>query len=69
MPRMPASRMMTLAITRTTLFDNVRLTRYYITAAPQCFFPDGYLGTVLNAAAFDAVYVQFCTCLFSTLRC
>ena len=34
--------------------------RYYITAAPQCPYPDGNLGTVLNAASFDAVYVQFC---------
>jgi len=33
--------------------------KYYITAAPQCVFPDGALGTVLNAASFDAVYVQF----------
>ncbi|KAJ8503581.1 hypothetical protein ONZ45_g10748 [Pleurotus djamor] len=32
---------------------------YYITAAPQCPFPDAYLGAVLNAVAFDAVYVQF----------
>jgi hypothetical protein len=34
--------------------------RYYITAAPQCVFPDATLGSVLNAAVFDAVYVQFC---------
>lgn len=32
---------------------------YYITAAPQCPFPDAYLGDVLNGAEFDAVYVQF----------
>ncbi|GLB36434.1 putative glycosyl hydrolase 18 family protein [Lyophyllum shimeji] len=32
--------------------------KYYITAAPQCVFPDGALGEVLNAASFDAVYVQ-----------
>ncbi|KAG6916194.1 hypothetical protein DXG01_008076 [Tephrocybe rancida] len=31
---------------------------YYVTAAPQCVFPDAYLGTVLNAVAFDAIYVQ-----------
>ncbi|RDB29076.1 Chitinase 1 [Hypsizygus marmoreus] len=30
--------------------------KYYITAAPQCVFPDGALGAVLNAASFDAVY-------------
>ena len=35
---------------------------YYITGAPQCPFPDAYLGSVINAVAFDALYVQFCTC-------
>ncbi|KAF7773296.1 CAZyme family GH18 [Agaricus bisporus var. burnettii] len=33
--------------------------QYYVTAAPQCPFPDGNLGAVLNAVGFDAVYVQF----------
>ncbi|KAJ7178629.1 glycoside hydrolase [Mycena crocata] len=33
--------------------------KYYVTAAPQCPFPDANLGAVLNAVAFDAVYVQF----------
>ncbi|KAF7306627.1 Glycoside hydrolase family 18 protein [Mycena indigotica] len=33
--------------------------KYYITAAPQCPYPDAALGTVINAASFDAVYVQF----------
>lgn len=32
----------------------------YITAAPQCPFPDAYIGQALNDAPFDAVYVQFC---------
>ncbi|KAG2064391.1 glycoside hydrolase [Suillus decipiens] len=32
---------------------------YYITAAPQCPYPDAYIGTTLNEFAFDAVYVQF----------
>ncbi|TFK70302.1 glycoside hydrolase [Pluteus cervinus] len=32
--------------------------KYYLTAAPQCPFPDAYLGAVLNAVPFDAVYVQ-----------
>ncbi|TFK40066.1 glycoside hydrolase superfamily [Crucibulum laeve] len=32
--------------------------KYYVTAAPQCPFPDAYLGSVLNAVGFDAVYVQ-----------
>lgn len=33
--------------------------KYYITAAPQCVFPDAALSGVLNAARFDAIYVQF----------
>ncbi|KAI9057443.1 glycoside hydrolase family 18 protein [Trametes sanguinea] len=32
---------------------------YYITAAPQCPYPDAYIGAALNKAPFDAVYVQF----------
>ncbi|KIP11453.1 carbohydrate-binding module family 5 protein [Phlebiopsis gigantea 11061_1 CR5-6] len=33
--------------------------QYYVTAAPQCVYPDASLGGVLNAASFDAIYVQF----------
>lgn len=33
--------------------------QYYLTAAPQCPFPDAYLGDTLNSVPFDAVYVQF----------
>ncbi|KIM48367.1 glycoside hydrolase family 18 protein [Hebeloma cylindrosporum] len=33
--------------------------RYYVTAAPQCPFPDAQIGNALNNAFFDAVYVQF----------
>ncbi|KAJ2358324.1 Chitinase 2 [Coemansia sp. RSA 2618] len=33
--------------------------QYYIAAAPQCPFPDSYLGSTLNSAWFDMVYVQF----------
>ncbi|KAG5646105.1 hypothetical protein DXG03_004344 [Asterophora parasitica] len=32
--------------------------QYYLTAAPQCPFPDVYLGSVISAVGFDAVYVQ-----------
>jgi chitinase len=39
----------------------------YVTAAPQCPFPDAYIGQALNAAPFDAVYVQFCTFLLFVL--
>ncbi|KAJ7265747.1 glycoside hydrolase family 18 protein [Mycena rebaudengoi] len=31
---------------------------YYITAAPQCPFPDQHIGGALDVAFFDAVYVQ-----------
>ncbi|KAF4623693.1 hypothetical protein D9613_001655 [Agrocybe pediades] len=33
--------------------------KYYVTAAPQCPFPDAKVGEALNNAFFDAVYVQF----------
>lgn len=33
--------------------------QFYLTAAPQCVFPDANLGDTLNAVGFDAVYVQF----------
>ncbi|KAJ7730882.1 glycoside hydrolase [Mycena maculata] len=32
---------------------------YYITAAPQCPYPDAYIGSAINAVGFDAVFVQF----------
>ncbi|KAI9280847.1 glycoside hydrolase superfamily [Umbelopsis sp. AD052] len=32
---------------------------YYITGAPQCPFPDAYLGDALSNAWFDFVWVQF----------
>ncbi|KAJ7101676.1 glycoside hydrolase family 18 protein [Mycena epipterygia] len=31
---------------------------YYVTAAPQCPFPDAHIGSALDTANFDAVYVQ-----------
>lgn len=33
--------------------------KLYVTAAPQCPFPDAHIGQALNDAPFDAVYVQF----------
>ncbi|KAK0473249.1 class III chitinase [Armillaria novae-zelandiae] len=36
--------------------------KYYITAAPQCVFPDAALSGVLNAASFDAIYGYLCRC-------
>ncbi|CCM01629.1 uncharacterized protein FIBRA_03690 [Fibroporia radiculosa] len=32
---------------------------YYISGAPQCEYPDEYLGDALDSAWFDMVYVQF----------
>ncbi|XP_057952565.1 acidic endochitinase-like [Malania oleifera] len=33
--------------------------KVYLTAAPQCIFPDSLLGTALNTGLFDYVWVQF----------
>ncbi|KAF8947133.1 Chitinase 1 [Haplosporangium gracile] len=33
--------------------------QYYITAAPQCPFPDAYLGATLQSAWVDMVFVQY----------
>ncbi|XP_043693765.1 hevamine-A-like [Telopea speciosissima] len=33
--------------------------KVYLTAAPQCPYPDKYLGTALNTGLFDYVWVQF----------
>ncbi|KAF7310626.1 Glycoside hydrolase family 18 protein [Mycena chlorophos] len=33
--------------------------KYYISAAPQCPYPDQNLGSVINGASFDMIYVQF----------
>ncbi|KAG2188067.1 hypothetical protein INT44_000818 [Umbelopsis vinacea] len=38
---------------------NAASKKYYVTAAPQCVYPDANLGSVINSVAFDAVYVQF----------
>ncbi|KAF8074680.1 glycoside hydrolase [Lyophyllum atratum] len=46
-------------VTRIRSHANGASKKYYVTAAPQCVFPDAYLGAVLNAVAFDAVYVQY----------
>ncbi|KAF9518670.1 carbohydrate-binding module family 5 protein [Hydnum rufescens UP504] len=33
--------------------------KYYISAAPQCPYPDVFIGPSLNGAKFDMVYIQF----------
>ncbi|KAI1433838.1 carbohydrate-binding module family 18 protein [Xylaria sp. CBS 124048] len=32
---------------------------YYLTASPQCIVPDANMAEILNAAAFDMIFVQF----------
>ena len=41
--------------------DPGALISYLITAAPQCPFPDEYIGATLSSVPFDAIYVQFCS--------
>ncbi|KAI8096576.1 glycoside hydrolase family 18 protein [Halteromyces radiatus] len=33
--------------------------KYYVTAAPQCVYPDANLGTTISQNSIDAIYVQF----------
>ncbi|KAG0086475.1 Chitinase 1 [Podila epicladia] len=42
-----------------SLFATDSRKQYYITAAPQCPFPDVYLGATLQAAWIDMVFVQY----------
>lgn len=42
-----------------SLMDNVGGKRFYLTAAPQCVFPDAALGSTLDSVGFDYVAVQF----------
>ncbi|KAF7378476.1 Glycoside hydrolase family 18 protein [Mycena sanguinolenta] len=32
---------------------------YYLSAAPQCHFPDAWVGTALDTVWFDSIYIQF----------
>lgn len=34
--------------------------KYYVTAAPQCVYPDANLGATISQNSIDAIYVQFC---------
>ncbi|PPQ73971.1 hypothetical protein CVT24_012533 [Panaeolus cyanescens] len=45
-------------VNRIRSLSNGASKKYYITAAPQCPYPDAYMGSILNAVGFDAVYVQ-----------
>ncbi|KAK2594610.1 Chitinase 2 [Conoideocrella luteorostrata] len=41
------------------LMDGTGGKRFYLTAAPQCVFPDAAVGSTLDAVAFDLVMIQF----------
>jgi chitinase len=43
--------------------------KYYISAAPQCPYPDSFIGPSLNGAKFDMVYIQFCEYSRSPVLC
>ncbi|PPR01950.1 hypothetical protein CVT24_011099 [Panaeolus cyanescens] len=45
-------------VNRIRSLSNGASKKYYVTAAPQCPYPDAYMGSILNAVGFDAVYVQ-----------
>ncbi|KAJ6121230.1 class III chitinase [Penicillium sp. IBT 18751x] len=42
-----------------SLMDAAADKKYYLSAAPQCVFPDAADGTTLDSVAFDLVLVQF----------
>lgn len=42
-----------------SLMDGAGGKKFYLTAAPQCVFPDAALGETLNAVAFDFIMIQF----------
>lgn len=42
-----------------SLMDAASGKKYYLSAAPQCVFPDAADGTTLDAVAFDLILVQF----------
>ncbi|XWW98904.1 hypothetical protein V2A60_006908 [Cordyceps javanica] len=42
-----------------SLMDGAGGKKFYLTAAPQCVFPDAAVGAALDAVAFDFVMIQF----------
>ncbi|KAG8417896.1 Endochitinase 33 [Metarhizium acridum] len=42
-----------------SLMDGAGGKKFYLTAAPQCVFPDAAAGSALDAVAFDFVMIQF----------
>lgn len=41
------------------LADSDKSKKFYLTAAPQCVYPDAMVGDMLNNVALDAIWVQF----------
>ncbi|KID73827.1 chitinase, partial [Metarhizium brunneum ARSEF 3297] len=42
-----------------SLMDAAGGKKFYLTAAPQCVFPDAAVGAALNAVSFDFIMIQF----------
>ncbi|OAQ62219.1 class III chitinase [Pochonia chlamydosporia 170] len=42
-----------------SLMDGAGGKKFYLTAAPQCVFPDAAVGSTLDAVAFDFIMIQF----------
>ncbi|EQL03413.1 chitinase [Ophiocordyceps sinensis CO18] len=42
-----------------SLMDKAGGKKFYLTAAPQCVFPDAALGSTLDSVPFDAIFTQF----------
>lgn len=40
-------------------YDSDTSRAYYLSAAPQCPYPDAYVGTALSNSVFDFIFVQF----------
>ncbi|KAI8334316.1 glycoside hydrolase family 18 protein [Chlamydoabsidia padenii] len=46
-------------LTKLRSYFNSANKKYYVTAAPQCVYPDANLGTTISQNSIDALYVQF----------
>ncbi|ORX62323.1 chitinase 1 [Hesseltinella vesiculosa] len=55
----PSAGYTSLVRTLRRLYASDKSKNYYVTAAPQCPYPDAILGSVIDEVAVDAVHVQF----------
>jgi len=44
---------------KTNYFNKATDKKYYLTSAPQCEYPDAYVGDALETGMFDYVFIQF----------